>query len=214
MRIIAGIHRSRKLQGPRPGDLTTRPILDRVKQALFDRLWNMGMFPEPDAEGTLRADGNVLDIFSGTGSMGLEALSRGSAHCTFIERDRYALTALRENITALGCQDEATVLSVDALSLASINLLPRKPVRLVFLDPPYEMMLEEDKAARVAGLIAALGTMPGVAPGDRPGVMEPTGVLVLRTPIEADPPTVAGWSPPEVHAYGKMRLAFYRKATK
>ena len=79
MRIIGGIHRSRHLHPPR--DIhTTRPITDRVKVALFDRLWDAGLL-----EG-----GSVLDIFSGTGSLGLEALSRGMDHCIFIERDKYS----------------------------------------------------------------------------------------------------------------------------
>ena len=91
MRIIGGTHRSRRLHPP-PDAETTRPITDRVKVSLFDRLWDAGLLDE----------GNALDIFSGTGSLGLEALSRGLSHCTFIERDKHALRLLKKNIDELG----------------------------------------------------------------------------------------------------------------
>ncbi|MHC4996742.1 MAG: RsmD family RNA methyltransferase, partial [Planctomycetota bacterium] len=83
MRIIAGDHRGRRLLGPE-GKNTTRPITDRVKVSLFDRLAAAGRI-----EGAV-----VLDLFSGTGSMGLECLSRGARHVTFVDRDRVALDRL------------------------------------------------------------------------------------------------------------------------
>ena len=148
MRIICGIHRSRKILGPREGDRTTRPILDRVKQALFDRLWAAGVFPLADEEGLIVPQGNVVDVFSGTGSLGLEALSRGSDHCTFIERDSYAVNALKQNLATLGLADQATVLATDALAGVWLGLLPKRPVRVVFLDPPYDVMQPAQTAAR------------------------------------------------------------------
>ncbi|MEO0586315.1 MAG: RsmD family RNA methyltransferase, partial [Planctomycetota bacterium] len=94
MRIIAGEHRGRRLVGP-TDDRTTRPITDRVKEALFARLTAMGLFGDFEA-------GAVADVFCGTGSLGLEALSRGARRCVFVDRDRSALDGLRENLEVLG----------------------------------------------------------------------------------------------------------------
>jgi 16S rRNA (guanine966-N2)-methyltransferase len=126
MRIVAGAWRGKALVAPL--GQTTRPTSERMRQALFDMLAHA-----PWAAGCL-TDAVVLDVFAGTGALGLEALSRGAARATFIERDRAALTALRANIAA--CKAEAQVLAIDAL----------KPPRgaacsLVFLDPPYGLGL-------------------------------------------------------------------------
>ncbi|MBL4701339.1 MAG: RsmD family RNA methyltransferase [Phycisphaeraceae bacterium] len=103
MRIIGGTYRHRKIQGP-VGDQTTRPITDRVKQSVFDRLAVLGVF-----------EGPALDLFSGTGSMGLEALSRGCSHCTFIDRNRSARDILESNIKMLEAEDQVTVMGSDIL---------------------------------------------------------------------------------------------------
>ena len=190
MRIIGGTHRSRLIQPPKD-DRTTRPITDRVKQAMFDRLVTM------EALG-----GNAVDIFAGTGSLGLEALSRGTDHVAFVERDRRVRDILKQNIDTLGFAPASAMLSVDALSPAWLQVLPKRPIRLVFLDPPYAMFDEPKDVARISALITAL--FP---------VMEDEGVLVLRTEEHATPPDVAGsgWSGPETHEYGSMHLHFYTK---
>ena len=123
MRIIAGEFRGRRLAAP-PGQ-DTRPMLDRVREALFSTLG--------DIEGV-----RVLDLFSGTGSLGLEALSRGAASVDFFERDRGALRALRENIEALGVADRARVHTGDALAEEAWP----DQVELALLDPPYPMLRE------------------------------------------------------------------------
>src|SRR3954470_21588918 len=99
MRIIAGEFRSRRLLAPASD--ATRPITDRAKQSLFDILTPY----IPDAR--------VYDCFAGTGSMGLECLSRGAAHATFFERDRVGVKLLRENITALDVASRAKVIATD-----------------------------------------------------------------------------------------------------
>ena len=91
MRIIAGTHRGRTLLAPADAE-TTRPITDRVKENLFNRLHSLGVL----------GYGRVLDVFCGTGSMGLEALSRGADHCTFVDRDRDAIDRLQQNLDTLG----------------------------------------------------------------------------------------------------------------
>jgi len=99
MRIIAGEFRSRPILAPKSD--ATRPITDRVKQSLFDIL-------SPHIEGA-----RVYDCFAGTGSMGLECLSRGAAHATFFEADRSAVALLRKNIDALKVKDRSTVIERD-----------------------------------------------------------------------------------------------------
>jgi 16S rRNA (guanine966-N2)-methyltransferase len=149
MRIIAGAWRGRRLLAP-AGD-ATRPTADRVRQALFDMLLHAPW----GGRGLIEA-AEVLDVFAGTGALGLEALSRGAAGATFIERDRAALAVLRANIAACRAEDRSRVLQVDAL-----HPPPGPPAGLVFLDPPYgEALIPPTLAAlRAAGRIAAGATL-------------------------------------------------------
>jgi 16S rRNA (guanine966-N2)-methyltransferase len=129
MRIIAGQFRSRQLLAPKTD--ATRPITDRVKQSLFDILT-----PElPDAR--------VYDCFAGTGSMGLESLSRGAAHATFFEADRSAAALLRKNISALGVAKRSTVIDRDLFKWFETASEATERAGVVFLDPPYRMVREE-----------------------------------------------------------------------
>ena len=137
MRIVAGLWRGRTLIAP-PGT-ATRPTADRVRQALFDMLLHAPWAGRETLEGT-----HVLDLFAGTGALGLEALSRGAAHATFVEQNRAALAALRANIAACRAQDRCSVLAIDALAI------PRgTPAGLVFLDPPYGQDLVRRAVARL-----------------------------------------------------------------
>ena len=120
MRIIAGRWRGRTLQAP-AGD-ATRPTADRVREALFSMLASrLGSFE----------DLRVIDLFAGTGALGLEALSRGAAHATFVENDRSALAALKVNIATLSAS--ANVLAMPAAGLGRAQ----EPAHLALLDPPY-----------------------------------------------------------------------------
>jgi 16S rRNA (guanine966-N2)-methyltransferase len=125
MRIVAGLWRGRPLAAP-PG-AATRPTADRVRQALFDMLLHA-----PWGGRETVASARVLDVFAGTGAFGLEALSRGALHATFVERSHAALAALHANIAACQARDRTTVLPIDALAVP-----PGEPADLVFLDPPY-----------------------------------------------------------------------------
>jgi 16S rRNA (guanine966-N2)-methyltransferase len=120
MRVVAGELRGRRLQAPK--GTTTRPTSDRVREATFNSLESAGW-----VEGA-----TVLDLFAGSGALGIEALSRGAAHATFVERDRAALDALRANLGAcrLG-PDRATVVVGDAFAHLD------GPYDLALLDPPY-----------------------------------------------------------------------------
>lgn len=146
MRVIAGRHRGRVLRAPEGAE--TRPTAERVRQALFDMLWHAAWGGRMAVQDQL-----VLDVFAGTGALGLEALSRGADHCTFIERDRGALAALRANIAACGEDGRSAVLAADATRPPQA----RVPCGLVFLDPPYGKGLVPKAVAalQAAGWIGA-----------------------------------------------------------
>src|SRR5580692_6041547 len=121
MRIIAGQHRGRKLLPPE-GDVT-RPVTDRVKQSLFDILSPM----LPDAK--------VYDCFAGTGSMGLECLSRGSAAVKFFESDRSAVARLKKNIDAMDSEHRCQIVTGDLFRWFDHPAADVNRVDLIFLDP-------------------------------------------------------------------------------
>jgi 16S rRNA (guanine966-N2)-methyltransferase len=125
MRIVAGAWRGRALVAP-PGQ-ATRPTSDRVRQALFDMLMHAEWGGRAAIEGAA-----VLDVFAGTGALGLEALSRGAASACFIENHEAALKALRANIAACKAEDRTEVLAVDVTRVAK-----GCAASVVFLDPPY-----------------------------------------------------------------------------
>ncbi len=146
LRIVAGTHRGRRIAAP-PGD-ATRPTSDRVREALFSMLGPL------DGE-------RVLDLYAGSGALGLEALSRGAASAVLVEREPRAVAILRANVAALGLGPErAAVRAGDAGSLARAALARAEAYDLLFLDPPYRL---------AAGLGAALGpVLTGLlAPGAR-----------------------------------------------
>jgi 16S rRNA (guanine966-N2)-methyltransferase len=144
MRIVAGAWRGRALMAP--AGQATRPTADRVRQALFDMLLHAPWGGRDVVEGV-----HVLDAFAGTGAFGLEALSRGAAHATFMEQDRAALTALRGNVAGCRAGDRAAVLAADVLAAPA-----GAPCGLVFLDPPYgrELVPRAVDRLRTMGWIA------------------------------------------------------------
>ncbi len=129
MRIIAGRFGGRRIAAPK--GLRTRPTTDRVREALFSAL---------QSRDAIR-DASVLDAYAGTGALGLEALSRGARHVTFVEQDPTAFEHLRRNVAELGVEGQTTLLKGDVLRiLRSGRLLPGHPFSLLFLDPPYRMV--------------------------------------------------------------------------
>lgn len=132
MRIIAGEFRGRKLLGPESE--VTRPITDRVKQSLFDILI-------PNIPGA-----RVYDCFAGTGSMGLECLSRGAANATFFEADRSALRLLGENVKSLGLEKRSRIISGDLFHWFATHRSDEAD--LLFLDPPYRFVVEQKAELR------------------------------------------------------------------
>lgn len=172
MRIVAGRWGGRHLRAP--AGRSTRPTSDRVREALFSILGPL--------EGAA-----VLDLFAGSGALGLEALSRGAAGAEFVDRDPRAVAAVRENLEALGAQ--ASVHRRDAL--AYLRAGPG-PFDLAFLDPPY------DSAVRLGGPLSML----------LPPTLNPDARVVCesdrRTPIVLDLPLE------DERLYGDTRIAVHR----
>ena len=136
MRIIAGEWRGRRIDAPEGKG--TRPTSDRAREGLFSMLASrLGSF-----EGL-----RVGDLFAGTGALGLEALSRGAAHCTFVERDRAALDMLQRNVAKLGAGERADLRSQSVEHAAP----PSLPFDLLLMDPPYRTGLAQAALDRVAG---------------------------------------------------------------
>jgi 16S rRNA (guanine966-N2)-methyltransferase len=129
MRIVAGSRRGARLEAPTGSDV--RPTTDRVRESLFGMLEG-GRFGDPlvGADG----DGLVVDMFAGTGALGLEALSRGAARAVFVEKDRTALEVIRRNVAALRFEGEAEVIQADA---TRFDREAPGHASLVLLDPPY-----------------------------------------------------------------------------
>lgn len=129
MRIIAGQYSGRSLSSVR--DLSIRPTTDRAKQTIFDILSNR-----------LEFDGiEVLDLFAGSGSLGLEAISRGARNVVFVDKAQQSLRALESNITTLGCSDQCTAYTADVFWFLKNT---HRAFDLVFVDPPYRLERIED----------------------------------------------------------------------
>lgn len=133
MRIIAGAAKGRRLVGPKGSG--TRPMMDRAKEAIFSSL------------GPRVVDATVLDLYAGSGSLGLEALSRGAADAVFVERSRIALEALRTNVAAVDLGGSVVARDVEVFLADSTDTFD-----MAFVDPPYALALPS--VANVLGLLA------------------------------------------------------------
>jgi 16S rRNA (guanine(966)-N(2))-methyltransferase RsmD len=181
VRIIAGALKGRRLVTPR-GD-ATRPTADQVRIALMDTL------------APRLADARVLDLFAGAGGVGLEALSRGAAHATFVERDPRAVAALRQNIEALGVGALAHVRRGDVLRELPALYRAGERYDIVFLDPPYE-----------AGLVDQ--TLEALGGG---GLLLSAGLVVAQHFTKRAPAaTIGALATFRTRRFGETTLTFYR----
>lgn len=187
MRITGGELRSRRLVAPR--STATRPTQDRVREALFSILTSQGVFEGPAPR--------ALDLYAGTGALGLEALSRGASHAVFVEKARDALRALDENVHALAVTAQATVLrvAVDRALFDAPRLRAAGPFDLVFLDPPYASLAET--VALLPALVALLA---------------PNATVVLEHASADTPGEVVGLSLEDSRVYGDTALSLYGKS--
>lgn len=173
MRIVSGQHRGRAIATP-PGQ-TTRPTSDRARQAIFNILEHAAWAPELNGA-------RVLDLFAGSGALGLEALSRGAAFCLFVETDDQARGAIRENIEALGLFGSTRIHRRNATDLGPRPGSAGPPFDLAFLDPPYHQGLAERALAELAahGWLAE-GAVLMVERGSDEAPFHPPGYEVLDT---------------------------------
>ena len=174
IRIIAGLYGGRYLKAP---DTTqTHPMGERVRGAMFNSLGDLsGKY--------------VLDAFAGTGAVGLEAVSRGAKHATFIERDRTAQNIIVENITVLGVEKQSEVVKTSVSNWLNTAIIPQ--FDLIFADPPYHDL--------------QLSTVSRLAP-----YLKPNGLMILSHPGRESAPTVNGVVVVDKRSYGDAALAFYQ----
>ncbi|CAA7622759.1 16S rRNA (guanine(966)-N(2))-methyltransferase RsmD [Magnetospirillum sp. SS-4] len=180
MRIVAGLHKGRRLEAP-PG-LTARPTADRVRQALFDILCHTDLVEMEDAV--------VVDCFAGSGALGLEALSRGAAHASFIELHPRSMAAIHANIRALGEDARARVIHADAARPPPAS----RPCTLAFLDPPYH-----------SGL--AVSCLEGLAAR---GWLADGALAVVEIAADEEIAAPAGFAVADRRDRGAARLVFLR----
>jgi 16S rRNA (guanine966-N2)-methyltransferase len=169
MRVVAGELGGRRLVSP--DGTSTRPTTDRVREAVFNSLGSAGVL-----EGAV-----VVDLFAGSGAIGIEALSRGAARCIFVERDRSALRALDENLDALDLRDRSRVVAGDAATAAATI-----DADIVFADPPYDFDRWDDLLARVTAEL-----------------------VVAESGSEIAPPP--GWEATRSKRYGRTRVTFLER---
>lgn len=179
MRVITGSARGRRLKELE--GMETRPTTDRVKEGMFSIL-------QFDIEGR-----RVLDLFAGTGQLGIECLSRGAACAVFVDRRGDAVRLIRENLKATELEERARVVAGDSMEyLASL----REKFDLVLLDPPYEAALLEAAVSRLA----------------RFDILTPHGIIVAEHPADKVLPALA--PPYRIHRtyrYGKIGLTIYHR---
>ena len=176
MRIIAGTRRGHTIQAPK--GLDTRPTSDRVRENVFNIV-------APWVEGA-----RVLDLYAGSGAMGLEALSRGAAHVTFVESDREACRTINRNLDKLALEN-ATVLCQDALSALRADARAGTRYDLVLLDPPYRRFSSLQNA-----MIRHL-----------PDILTPGGTLLVETGADEEPELPL--SKRTTRRYGAARLTLF-----
>ena len=182
MRVISGNARGRRLKELQGMD--TRPTTDKVKESMF----NIIQF---DLEGR-----KVLDLFAGTGQLGIESLSRGAAHCTFVDTRRDAVALIKENLKATNCLQQATVLQSDSLAFLSSC---REKFDIIFLDPPYQTDLLDR-------------CMETVVMFD---ILNEHGIMVCESAADRVLPTLPEeYQMSRDYRYGKIKLTICRRERK
>jgi 16S rRNA (guanine966-N2)-methyltransferase len=164
MKIIGGTYRSRLLKAPKGS--ATRPTLAISRKALFDIL-------QADIEGA-----HFLDLFAGSGLIGLEALSRGAAHTTFVENDRSALHVIKENIQTLHVEQQTSILSFDALHALRTLAKKKKAFDIIYIDPPYALI---ESAPILSELLLFIDTH---------ALLKTDGTLFIEAPAGLAPPAL------------------------
>ena len=175
IRIIAGLYGGRNIEGSE--SRLTHPMGERIRNAICNKI------------GAEINDAEVLDAFAGSGALGLEALSRGASHVTFIERDRAAQKVISNNIELLGVQQDSTLLKVSVLGWVKDS---EKQFDIIFADPPYD----DPQLSTVSHLFRLL---------------KPNGLMVLSYPGRSETLAETGVVVVDNRSYGNAAIAFYRR---
>lgn len=179
MRVITG--KARGIQLKTPQGMLTRPTADRVKEALFSII----RFDVANA--------GVLDLFGGTGQLGIEALSRGAAGCTFVDQRKEAVALVRSNLKLCQLSEKARVVQGEGLSFLSTV---REPFHLIFLDPPYKAELLENALKKIAEI----------------DMLTENGIIICESPADKVLPELPQpYQKGREYRYGKIKITVYRK---
>lgn len=179
MRVISGTARGRRLKELQGMD--TRPTTDKVKESIF----NIIQF---DIEGR-----RVLDLFGGTGQLGIEALSRGAARCVFLDQRKDAAALIRENLKTTGLSDRAAVVQGDSIAYLNSS---REKFDLIFLDPPYQSDLLE----------RALETITRI------DILNGNGIILCESNVEKElPEVISPYTKGREYRYGKIKVTLYHR---
>ena len=179
MRVISGTARGRRLK-ELPG-LDTRPTTDKVKESIFNVI-------QVDIEGR-----KVLDLFGGTGQMGIEALSRGAQHVTFVDNASAAAGIIRQNLETTGFTSSARVVQSDWRAFLSSC---REKFHLIFLDPPYKGTMLENALETVAAI----------------DILSEHGIIVCESPLDKELPDLAApYVKGREYRYGKIKVTLYHR---
>jgi 16S rRNA (guanine966-N2)-methyltransferase len=186
MRIVAGAQRGRSLVAPKGH--STRPTADRTRQALFNVLEHAAWTPGVE-------DARVVDLFAGSGALGLESVSRGAAFCLFVDSDPAALAAVTDNIDSLRLEARCATWRLDASRLPALAGDTR-PFDLAFLDPPYARGLTEPALASLAAR----------------GWLRPNALAVVERGVGEGEFAPSGFEVIDSRAWGAARVWFLRLA--
>jgi len=176
VRLISGRYGGRKLDAP--DNRRTHPMSERIRNALFNSI------------GPIVQDADVLDAFAGTGVLGLEALSRGASHATFIDKDRVAQRVLAGNIASLGVEDQSKLIPTSVHNW--LETADDATFDLIFADPPYH----DPQFSTVEQLF---------------GLLKPNGLMVLSHPGRGEVPIRNGIVVVDNRSYGNAYLTFFRR---
>lgn len=184
MRVIAGNAGGRRLKAPK--GMSVRPTADRVKESLFNILANDFV------------EARILDLFSGTGNLAIEALSRGAAHAVLVDASAAAAKLIRENLQSLGLSERATVMTASVRRALSSLASQERQFDIVFLDPPYGESLVPETVEQIA----------------RAGLLTDTGIVVAEhSTRDAVQMRYLPLERVDQRRYGDTVLSFYRQAT-
>jgi 16S rRNA (guanine966-N2)-methyltransferase len=182
MRVIAGAAGGIQLDVPKSG---VRPTMDRVKAAIFSSL------------GEVVIGARVLDLFAGTGALGIEALSRGAASALFVEENAAALSAIEQNL--MRTKFEGRVRRQDVFAFLR-SAQPAQPFRIVFADPPYEKMKSGERFTQLLLESAELAAL-----------LEPSGIFVLEKRPSEKMTATALWEISRARKYGATEVLFLQR---